>query len=295
MDNNIIQFVLITLNVGKAANIGNWNGLSIKVPFTRLLYVTKGSAQITIRDKTYDMMPGYIYMIPAFTKHSCTCNGDFEHYYLHLYQENRQGTLLDDYDFPFEIQADTLTRPLFERICQINPEMVLPDSNTYKLEDSNTIIRSIAHNKGRTFSVRIETRGIIYQLISGFFYQAVPKTPVKDNRIDDIIKYIRKEIYNNIDMDHLVKMCCMSKDHFIRLFRKEVGETPVQYINHKKIEQAQLLLLTQDCSVKEIAYSLSFTDNSYFNRLFRKVTGISPSKYRESTKYPNSNIQNKVQ
>ena len=81
----------------------------------------------------------------------------------------------------------------------------------------------------------------------------------------------------------------MSKDHFIRLFRKEVGETPVQYINHKKIEQAQLLLLTQDCSVKEIAYSLSFTDNSYFNRLFRKITGISPSKYRESTKYPNTN------
>ena len=67
---------------------------------------------------------------------------------------------------------------------------------------------------------------------------------------------------------------------FIRLFKQEFGLSPVQYINLKKVERAQLLLYTTDCSVKEVAYKLGFSDHSYFIRLFHKVAGITPQEYR---------------
>lgn len=285
MDDKELQLVLITLNVGLAHQEADWNWDNVTSPFMRLYYVTEGSATITIGNATYNLTPGHMYMIPAFTAHSYHCSGHFVHYYLHLYQENRQGIVLDDYIFPFQIKADLNTEPLFQRICQINPEMSLVNSNPQSYNNEQIILKNIVRNKQRSISVRIETRGIIYQLMSKFIAEATAKIPSLDNRIEKAIKYIRKEIFGNIDIDTLSQMCCMSKDHFIRLFKKEVGVTPINYINHKKIEQAQLMLLTKQSNVKEVAYRLSFSDDAYFSRLFKKITGMTPNKYRTSTYY----------
>ena len=56
----------------------------------------------------------------------------------------------------------------------------------------------------------------------------------------------------------------------------------MRYINKKKIESGQLLLLTSDKPVKEIAYTLGFNDHSYFIRLFKKLVGVTPLEYRLS-------------
>ena len=96
-----------------------------------------------------------------------------------------------------------------------------------------------------------------------------------------VLSHIRKNIYKTVDIDSLAAISCLSKDHFIRLFKKEVGTTPLQYINQKKIEKAQLILITEDIPVKNIAYLLAYEDHSYFNRLFKKITDVTPQQYRE--------------
>ena len=96
------------------------------------------------------------------------------------------------------------------------------------------------------------------------------------------LRYIRKHIHEPITIDELTDICFLSKDHFIRLFKKEMHITPTQYINRKKIERAQLMLLTSGHPIKDIAYSLSFEDVSYFNRLFKKYTKKTPAKYKSN-------------
>jgi AraC-like DNA-binding protein len=81
-------------------------------------------------------------------------------------------------------------------------------------------------------------------------------------------------------MDDLASVACVTKPYFIRLFKNEIGISPLQYVNSKKVERAQLLLYTTDMHVKEVAYALGFSDYSYFIRMFRKMTGFTPQDYR---------------
>lgn len=106
-------------------------------------------------------------------------------------------------------------------------------------------------------------------LISRFLKDAQPKDSSSDNRIINVVNFIRKNIDKNIDIDTLAGLSCLSKDHFIRLFKSEMKTTPLQYIVKKKIEKAQLLLITKDLAIKEIAYTLGYDNYSYFIKLFK--------------------------
>ena len=98
----------------------------------------------------------------------------------------------------------------------------------------------------------------------------------------DMRKLFGNNINSRIEISKLADMACMSKDHFTRMFRRETGETPNQYIILRKMEKAELLIVTTDMSVKSVANALGYDDSSYFNRLFRKQTGVTPQQYRES-------------
>ncbi|MBQ2435629.1 MAG: helix-turn-helix transcriptional regulator, partial [Bacteroidaceae bacterium] len=84
-----------------------------------------------------------------------------------------------------------------------------------------------------------------------------------------------------LSVDELASIACITKNYFIQLFTHTLGMSPVRYINRKKIERAQLMLLTEQVPVKEVAYRLGFSDHSYFIRLFRQTVGITPQEYRK--------------
>ena len=143
-------------------------------------------------------------------------------------------------------------------------------------------MQNLLKNKQRTLSEKVESRGIVYQLLARFLQRAQIKMVLKDNRIEEAIHYIRKHINETIELGVLAEKSGLSKDHFIRLFKKETGDTPLRYIIRKKIEKAQLILITDDMSIKNVALNLAFEDYSYFNRLFKKITGVTPQEYRTS-------------
>ena len=190
--------------------------------------------------------------------------------------ENR----LEQFDFPFETEAGTRDPELFERLCELMPQMMLPQSDPSAYDNHPNLLRSLMKNRQLPFCDKVEVRGIVLQLLARFFRKARRKNTAKDERIGKAIVYIRKHMDKDIRLETLAGRACLSKDHFIRLFRQEMNTTPLKYINRKKMEKAQLLLLTENLSVKEVAYRLAFEDYSYFNRLFKKVTGVTPQEYR---------------
>jgi len=94
------------------------------------------------------------------------------------------------------------------------------------------------------------------------------------------INYISKTNLAKIDTSSLHELCHISPSYFRRLFREYTGMSPLEYINHLKIKQAQKMLQSGVMNVTEVAESLGYTDTSYFSRFYKKITGHSPSAER---------------
>lgn len=74
--------------------------------------------------------------------------------------------------------------------------------------------------------------------------------------------------------------CGMSVTHFSRIFKSVTGEPPLKYITRIKIEKAKEMLIFTDESISNIAAKVGYTDQNYFTRLFKQITGYSPSEIR---------------
>lgn len=272
---------LILLNIGYAVHRADWNYKNVNSPFARIYLVKEGYAKLHMQGIVQNLTPGHLYIIPPFTLHSYECDDYYTLYYIHIYENQfPDQRILEDYIFPVEIKSSLLESLLVERLMSINPGRELKGYDPSDYDNSSTLMQSISlhtHNPGHAI---LETKGILFQLVSRFLKNACNKYEITDNRIIKTLRYIRKHIHEPITIDELTQLCFLSKDHFIRLFKKEMLTTPTQYINQKKIERAQLILLTSNQSIKDIAYNLSFEDVSYFNRLFKKYTGVTPAKYK---------------
>lgn len=89
----------------------------------------------------------------------------------------------------------------------------------------------------------------------------------------------------NFSIEETLSGIHLSPDHFRKLFKKETGMTPLEYLIQKRIDYARELLSLQKINrykIKEVAILCGFDDQYYFSRLFKKVTGFSPAEYRKS-------------
>lgn len=272
---------LMLLNVGYSELNANWNWKKIYSPFARIYYVTSGEARTRVNGKVYALQPNHLYMIPPFSLHDDECDSYFSLFYIHFYEKAlNEEPIFDKYDFPIEIEAEPLDLLLTERLLNINPDRYLRHYDPQLYDNPPTFSQYIADNNRMPVYYSVETQGILYQLMSRFLKKAIVKTSNRDSRISRSLKYIHENIDKDISVSDLSNIACISEDHFIRLFRSEMKYTPLKYINLKKIEKAQLLLLTTDTPIRDIALDLSIDNISYFNRIFKQHTGKTPGAYR---------------
>lgn len=274
----------IILHTGIARHNGDWNWQKVRSPFARIYYVVEGSAELIFQNnKICRLSPDHLYLVPPFTTHSNLCNGIFTHYYAHVYEaaESVSG-LFEDYSFPYEVKAETQDEWLFKRLCLINSGKHLPQSDPQTYDNPATLLKSVTESHANRLSAKMESNGIINQLLARFLCEATSARSLYDTRIKQVRKFIRQNMHKTISIDTLAEMSCLSKDHLIRLFKSECGESPLQYINHRKIELAETKLITTNMTIKEISNSLGISDDSYFTRLFRKITGTTPAMYRKT-------------
>jgi two-component system response regulator YesN len=101
------------------------------------------------------------------------------------------------------------------------------------------------------------------------------------SRINSAAEYINVNYYKNITMQDLCRLTGYSESHLRRLFVKNFGMSPQNYIVEKRMEMAKEMLLDiPEKTVDEIADLLGISSTSYFCKLFRSKNGMSPSDYK---------------
>jgi YesN/AraC family two-component response regulator len=100
------------------------------------------------------------------------------------------------------------------------------------------------------------------------------------HKIQQAVRFINDNYRTDIRLDAVAGEAGMSPSHFSRIFRKVMGLSYQDYLNSRRITKAKNLLRTSPRSVTDIAVSLGFADPTGFGRIFKKLTGQTPSAYR---------------
>lgn len=99
-------------------------------------------------------------------------------------------------------------------------------------------------------------------------------------QLKQVLEFIEHNYTSPLTLQQLSASVSMSPKYFCRFFSEMTHQTPMDYLNHQRIEKACYQLATTDDSITEIAYRSGFNDLSYFIRTFKKYKGITPGKYK---------------
>ena len=101
-------------------------------------------------------------------------------------------------------------------------------------------------------------------------------------QLKQVVEFIEKNYASPLTLGQLSDSVSMSPKYFCRFFSEMTHQTPMDYLNRQRIEQACYQLSTPDDSITDIAYRNGFNDLSYFIRTFKKYKGTTPGKYKKS-------------
>jgi AraC-like DNA-binding protein len=100
------------------------------------------------------------------------------------------------------------------------------------------------------------------------------------NPLKHVVEYIRLNLKENTSLKYLSDKACMSSSSFYRLFRRELGMSPIEFVLREKIRCAKKLLKNPSIQINEVCYLSGFDNSNYFIRLFKKHEGITPKQYQ---------------
>ncbi len=102
----------------------------------------------------------------------------------------------------------------------------------------------------------------------------------KDDRVNKIQQWMQANLSESFSLDDLAQRFALSKRTLMRRFKQAVGDTPVNYLQRLRVEEAKRLLETTPVPLEEIVTRVGYGDVSTFRKLFQQLTQLSPKAYR---------------
>jgi AraC family transcriptional regulator len=161
-------------------------------------------------------------------------------------------------------------------------------------EQFNNLVTSLQQTKHSTLFDKLHFEELLANLLTHLLYQhrdilqQVDKMPPVKNstrielykRLSFALDYIHTAPSFSIELDELAATACLSKYHFLRLFKLVFGITPHQYIQQLRLKKARQLLKCSSLPIQEVSDQLGFENSQSFSRLFFQHMGMYPTQYR---------------
>lgn len=104
------------------------------------------------------------------------------------------------------------------------------------------------------------------------------------NIIYDAVKYIKRNYMKEITLEEVSKKVCVSPNYFSRIFKSEFNKNFIDYITIVRIEAAKDYILKTNKSIRDICWEVGYNDPNYFTKVFKKITNLTPSEFKENNK-----------
>ena len=121
---------------------------------------------------------------------------------------------------------------------------------------------------------------LLQEVVESFMDAMFTRQDQGNPHIRKALHYIADNYTQRLTLQHVAGEVGISPNHFSALFHKTVGISFREYISQIRVEESKRLLLYTDYSLADIAAAMGFPDQSNFSKVFKRITGISPGKYR---------------
>ncbi|MEF9989979.1 MAG: AraC family transcriptional regulator [Christensenellaceae bacterium] len=120
------------------------------------------------------------------------------------------------------------------------------------------------------------------KVLNNIMFSVLPASNLRHTALVQIVKnYIAENYMKKISLNELADLAGFSVSYLSKIFKEETQKSISSYINHERIESAKKLLKTTDISLVDLAYVVGFEEQSYFTKVFKKLEGVSPGRYRD--------------
>lgn len=255
-----------------------------------LIYCHRGSLTVDYEKDSYRIQAGEIAVIPPNELHRFITDHQLEAYWVHFdfvqypYQDKLSSLVEASNQINSCTNFSTFSIP--RPHIKFHPNSILPSS--YKVVDSTntlSIFKALQQlNKARHFDWQLHCKQLLLKIIIEMITHLQPESQdiLPENGLILLIEqYIKNNIYKRLSVSEIGRHFHYHPDTITRIFKSHHGHTLSWFIQHYKIQASKKLLTDTSYSIETISELFGFTDRTYYSKVFKKVEGISPARYRK--------------
>ena len=225
-----------------------------------IMYITKGKINIMSCGNTFSAKAGDFVLLDCYQPHQYGSKDPWETLWLHF-----DGPLARDY--------------YQEIISHYNSICLTPD-NPEQIRHTMSMLLSLFQNGSPIIESAVS--GFITNILNGLMISSSEReqSSTLSKVVTDSVTFIREHFSEQISLEEVAARAHLSLYYFTRVFSRETGFTPHQYLINIRISTAKYMLKSSELSIKEIGFSTGFNSETSFCSTFKKWVGMTPSKYR---------------
>jgi AraC-like DNA-binding protein len=252
--------------LGKKWNTNNFNLYNPLIPLSRLYYPLEGSGNVLIKEKNYELKPGFIYLIPAYAPAYVSCAERLVKYWGHF----------NAFILGSDLDIFTITQPTYEIEVE-EPEL-------FSTLFQKLIKLCSADKPKRDTLIDMESKSALSLLLLPFLKTINSEKQIAtvgtSAKLAGLFAYIEQHLGDGLTLEKLAETVNLNPTYLSNMFTREIGMPLMRYCNERRIRRAMDLMWNSNYSFSEIAYRTGAENVSAFSRLFKRHIGISPQEFK---------------
>jgi len=166
--------------------------------------------------------------------------------------------------------------------CFLHYDGLCYEPQTVQCDDSvKENILTISNLLEKDYLAHLEAYSLFYKVLQSILPQMVQSNIAFDKTLQTAIEYITDNWDHTFPIADVAKTCCVSESTLYHLFQKELGQTPVRFLNSIRINVAIEYLENSNYSISTICEKVGFNSENHFRKVFSELTGVTPLKYKK--------------